>query len=51
MARTPVFNKARNYMGVHPMPAPPIYEPKRAADGILRAAEGCERDLFVGGSG
>lgn len=48
---TPLFNKARTQMGVMPMPIPPIYEPELAAEGILRAAEGNERDLFIGGAG
>jgi short-subunit dehydrogenase len=48
---TPLFNKAKTQMGVEPMPIPPIYEPELAADAILRAAEGNERDVFVGGAG
>ncbi len=48
---TPLFNKARTQMGVMPMPIPPIYEPTLAAAAILRAAEGNERDVFVGGAG
>lgn len=48
---TPLFNKAKTQMGVMPMPAPPIYEPELAAEVILRAAEGDERDAFVGGAG
>jgi NAD(P)-dependent dehydrogenase (short-subunit alcohol dehydrogenase family) len=48
---TPLFNKAKTQMGVQPMPIPPVYEPELAAEAILRAAEGHERDLFVGGSG
>lgn len=48
---TPLFNKARTYMGVQPMPIPPIYEPELAAEAILRAAEGYERDVFIGGAG
>jgi hypothetical protein len=34
-----------------PQPIPPIYEPELAAEGILRAAEGNERDVFIGGGG
>lgn len=48
---TPLFNKAKTHMGVMPMPIPPIYEPELAAEAILRAAEGNERDVFVGGAG
>ena len=48
---TPLFNKAKTQMGVMPMPIPPIYEPELAAEGILRAAEGNERDIFIGGAG
>ncbi|HEV2148939.1 MAG TPA: SDR family oxidoreductase [Longimicrobiaceae bacterium] len=48
---TPLFNKAKTQMGVMPMPIPPIYEPELAAEGILRAAQGNERDLFIGGAG
>lgn len=48
---TPLFNKAKTYMGVMPMPIKPIYEPELAAEGILRAAEGNERDVFIGGGG
>lgn len=48
---TPLFNKAKTFMGVMPMPIKPIYEPELAAEGILRAAEGNERDVFIGGAG
>jgi NAD(P)-dependent dehydrogenase (short-subunit alcohol dehydrogenase family) len=48
---TPLFNKAKTLMGVMPMPIAPIYEPELAAEGILRAAEGHERDVFIGGAG
>ncbi len=48
---TPLFNKAKTLMGVMPMPIAPIYEPELAAKGILRAAEGNERDVFIGGAG
>ncbi len=48
---TPLFNKAKTQMGVMPMPIPPIYEPELGADAILRAAEGNERNVFVGGAG
>src|SRR5690606_9481784 len=48
---TPLFNKAKTQLGVMPQPIPPVYDPKLGADAILRAAEGNERDLFVGGAG
>ncbi len=48
---TPLFNKAKTQMGVMPQPIPPIYEPELAVEAILRAAEGNERDVFVGGAG
>lgn len=48
---TPLFNKAKTQMGVMPQPIPPIYEPELCAEGILRAAEGHERDVYIGGAG
>jgi NAD(P)-dependent dehydrogenase (short-subunit alcohol dehydrogenase family) len=48
---TPLFNKARTQLGVMPQPIPPVYDPELAADAILRAAAGNERDVFVGGAG
>lgn len=48
---TPLFNKAKTQMGVMPQPIPPVYEPELAAAVILRAAQGNERDAFVGGAG
>ena len=48
---TPLFNNAKTQLGVMPQPIPPIYEPELAARAILRAAEGDERDVFVGGAG
>lgn len=48
---TPLFNKAKTQLGVMPQPIPPVYDPELVADAILRAAEGNERDVFVGGAG
>lgn len=48
---TPLFNKAKTQMGVMPQPIPPIYPPELAAEVILHAAAGNERDAFVGGAG
>jgi len=48
---TPLFAKARTYLGVEARPIPPVYAPELAARAILHAAESAERDLFVGGWG
>jgi NAD(P)-dependent dehydrogenase (short-subunit alcohol dehydrogenase family) len=48
---TPLFNKTKTQLGVMPQPIPPVYEPELAAEAILRAAQGNERDVFVGGAG
>lgn len=48
---TPFFDKAKTQLGVKPMPLPPVYAPELAAEAILRAAAGNERDVFVGGAG
>lgn len=48
---TPLFNKAKTQLGVTPQPIPPVYEPELAAEAILHAATGNERDVFVGGAG
>jgi short-subunit dehydrogenase len=48
---TPLFNKAKTQLGVMPQPIPPVYDPDLAAEAIIRAAEGNERDIFVGGAG
>lgn len=48
---TPFFAKARTYMGVEPMPVPPIYEPELVAKAILRAVVSNKRDVYVGGGG
>lgn len=47
---TPLFSKAKTYMGVQPQPIPPIYEPELAVDVLLHAAEHYVRDAYVGGS-
>lgn len=47
---TPQFEWARNRMEAKPQPAPPIYSPEAAADGVLRAARSGEREVFVGAS-
>ncbi|MGQ0562819.1 MAG: SDR family oxidoreductase [Gemmatimonadota bacterium] len=48
---TPLFNKARTHLGVMPQPIMPVYDVSLAVEGILRAATGNERDVFVGGGG
>ena len=48
---TPLFQKARTFMGVEPRPIPPIYEPELAVKAILQAAENPQRDVYVGGAG
>jgi NAD(P)-dependent dehydrogenase (short-subunit alcohol dehydrogenase family) len=48
---TPLFNKAKTYLGVQPQPIPPVYDPRLAAEVILRAAEETVRDAYVGGAG
>lgn len=48
---TPLFAKARTYLGVEPRGIPPVYAPELAASAILRAAEGNARDVYVGGAG
>ncbi|MGQ0814998.1 MAG: SDR family oxidoreductase [Gemmatimonadota bacterium] len=48
---TPLFNKAKTQLGVAPQPIPPVYDPRLAAEAILRAAISNERDVFVGGAG
>jgi NAD(P)-dependent dehydrogenase (short-subunit alcohol dehydrogenase family) len=48
---TPLFKKAKTYMGVEPRPIPPVYDPELAVAAILRAAEGNSRDIYVGGAG
>lgn len=45
---TPQFNWARNRMPRRPMPVPPIFQPEFGARAILRAAERCPRELWVG---
>lgn len=48
---TPLFAKAKTHLGVAPRPIPPVYEPELAAAGILGAAEGNEREVYIGGAG
>lgn len=48
---TPLFEKARTQLGAVPQPLGPTYQPEVYAEVVLRAAEGDERDAFVGGAG
>jgi NAD(P)-dependent dehydrogenase (short-subunit alcohol dehydrogenase family) len=48
---TPLFEKARSYMGVEPQPVPPVFAPEAVADVILECAEHPRRDVIVGGMG
>jgi hypothetical protein len=45
---TPLFNHARSYLGVKPLPMPPVYEPGTVAAAIVAAAEQPQRDIYVG---
>jgi NAD(P)-dependent dehydrogenase (short-subunit alcohol dehydrogenase family) len=48
---TPLFSSARSKMGVEPMPVPPVYEPRVAAQAICHAAENGGREVVAGGWG
>jgi short-subunit dehydrogenase len=48
---TPLFGWARSKIGAHPMPIPPVYDPRVVAEAIGHAAEHGGREIVVGGSG
>jgi NAD(P)-dependent dehydrogenase (short-subunit alcohol dehydrogenase family) len=48
---TPLFDKARTYLGVEPQPVPPVYAPEVVAAVILECAQRPVRDIIVGGMG
>jgi NAD(P)-dependent dehydrogenase (short-subunit alcohol dehydrogenase family) len=48
---TPLFEKAKSYIGVEPQPVPPVYAPEVVANVILRCAARPRRDVLVGGMG
>lgn len=48
---TPLFQKARTFLGVEPQPIPPVYTPDVAAHAILEAAQKPMRDVIAGGMG
>ncbi len=47
---TPQFDWARSRMGAEPQPVPPIFTPHDIARQILRAADTCPRELWIGSS-
>ncbi len=48
---TPLFAKARSFLGVEPQPIPPVYAPEVVAHAILAAAQRPIRDIIAGGMG
>lgn len=48
---TPLFQKARTFLGVEPQPIPPVYAPEVVAHAVLAAAQRPIRDLIAGGMG
>jgi short-subunit dehydrogenase len=48
---TPFFDHSLSRLEVAPQPPPPVYDPQRVADAILRAAVRAERVIIVGGAG
>jgi len=45
---TPQFSWALSRMPRQPQPMPPIFDPQLAAQGVLKAADGHEREIWVG---
>ncbi len=45
---TPQFNWALSRMPRQPQPVPPIFDPQLAAQAVLKAADGHEREIWVG---
>lgn len=48
---TPLYDKARTYLDVEPLPRPPVYAPETVARVILTVAEHPHRDVRVGATG
>ncbi|HXT14183.1 MAG TPA: SDR family oxidoreductase [Gemmatimonadaceae bacterium] len=48
---TPLFAKAKSFLGVEPQPIPPVYAPEVVARAILAAAQRPIRDVIAGGMG
>ena len=44
---TPQFDRARQKLGLQPMPVPPIYQPEPFAEAVLHCAERPERELPI----
>lgn len=47
---TPLFDKAKSYLGVEPRPIPPVYAPEVVARAILEAAQRPIREITPGGA-
>ena len=45
---TPQFDWARNKLDSHPRPAPPVYQPEVAAEGVWAAVDRQAREIMVG---
>ena len=45
---TPQFDWARNKLDAHPRPAPPVYQPEVAAEGVWKAIRTNAREIMVG---
>jgi NAD(P)-dependent dehydrogenase (short-subunit alcohol dehydrogenase family) len=48
---TPLFAKAKSFLGVEPQPIPPVYAPDVVAHAIVAAAQRPMRDVIAGGMG
>jgi NAD(P)-dependent dehydrogenase (short-subunit alcohol dehydrogenase family) len=48
---TPLFDKAKSYLGVEPRPIPPVYAPEVVAETIIHCAQHAMRDIVAGGAG
>lgn len=48
---TPLFDKAKSYLGVEPQPVPPVYAPEVVAEAIVHCAQHPTRDIVTGGRG
>jgi hypothetical protein len=48
---TPLFDKAKSYLGVEPQPVPPVYAPEVVARAIIHCAQHPTRDIIIGGMG
>ena len=47
---TPLFAKAKSFLGAPPRPVPPVYAPEVVAHAIIAAAQRPMRDVVAGGS-